>query len=1649
MLTRPTDPLQVVEALPAEAMFVRLQDINGSAAAQLDGFKSRVLRAGGEQEQRRWLYEIEWPRVYDQILPPDGLDVLVIDEAPDKEANKLTQKALANSKGNGPMLGSGFWHAVLLTTSLRAVKSELPVIGTALHLLQSQATLELPPPVWICTRDTQSLPSLALGRCTHAGLWGLARTCRQEIFAQPACCIDVQGVQASRSLSAMCCNTLRLSGGTVRGLQVTSSVEPEAASASATLLVPRLVMPYGSQPSSLAVSFEAAHNALNAYALQSMAGMDTWQLSAAYELLEALCHWYVTDALRLLHDAAVKAWHHKLLYAWCANQSAHERSASPSDVCEAHPDLWPEAGLAEQCGPRFAHALLGTVAYQELLFPGGSMDVLLPMYKNSVVLAYYNGCVIAAVKTALTLLPSGRRVVVLEVGAGTGGTASSLLPLFDGARDRYIFTDVSDVFLTQAKVRFASYTLLEHRLLNIDADPRLQGFASYQCGICIATNVLHATPSMRNTLHHCQQLLCTGGVLVANEATYTSALVQITFGMTDGWWLFSESGDPERVGQDSPLMSRRQWESSLAECNFDQTVYMQGGAFLRGQAVILARAAATPLAGAQSAAGSGAHLLTGGLGGLALLTARLLIESGARQLVLSSRTDRVVSGSDVDWAWLASYGGDVRRMRFDVSDAANTCAASQLLKCDALRLSGLFHAAHMLADAILANQTVYNFRATYSPKVHGSLALHAALWDTPLYFFNVYSSIAGALGSRGQAPHSAATAWLNSMAGCRNRLGLAGQSVAWGAVAEIGYAARHGVDKQANASGLGAISRAVAATALSGVLDTGSRSFLVFPAEWPLLLAGGEAWGLLTPYAHLGLTQAQGAPMSVGTASVGVVTTSSIGLARVLDLVRSTAGGAAGAFDADAPLMEAGVDSLGAVQLRTQLQNDLGKKGTLPSTVVFDHPTARALAMLFETATPVAVCMCDERTVAADGAVRIASIRAALPGGAQAPLRALRLASTGGVVITLGPAMRWEHRELMQSVRYGAFLDGGELFDSTAFGISAPETTMMDPQQRFLLEVGYEALHASGLKRSEIADSNVAVYVGVTATEFKDVLLHVNAYFLTGTGHCFAAGRLSYVLGLHGPCEAIDVACSSALVACHHAHRAMQIRDCREGLVAGVNMMLIAEKLDVYATGGLTATSGKACVFDARADGFVLGEGCSAGALGAVASTDSSVVGSAVRQDGRSASLTAPNGRAQQLLLSAALTDASTVPGQLRLMEAAANGAALGDPIEIGAVVGTILAPREQVDSYPTGARHCLPLGAGKANMGHAESASGMVGLWKLQSAMRRAQAAPNAQLLVLSAHVANAITQMASCVLPLQLAAAPLRQSSGTVCSFGLGGTIASAVLGVAALDGDRTHATHAFAFRRCSFPWQRLLRVLVERKGAISGMVQREQPAFTAALADGELEVQVRTVGLNFRDLLLVLDEYPGPSEPPGSDCSAICVAGPGCTSPKTTRIRRGAELFGIVPGCLSFFVRARPDARLMVRRPLGTGAGEACSLPTTWSTVYEVVLRAHLCLGQRFLLHAAAGGVGFSATEYLSWLRVPVSATAGQAYKHRLLSGLGIAASCSSRNAAAFTVGLTHRAACSRLHSTCNSLIDDFVASSAASMGEDSSFHEIGKQ
>ena len=1404
----------------AGASLVAMASINGHTEARMDGFKARPLRTEAQPNERRWRYEVEWVCLAHGASSPSAPlpELLVVGAVPAALPTEWQALAYDSSAPFSCVGRCATIFAASLWASATVRLGELRVIDAALCLVQGQAYLDVPQPLWFCTTAAMGQPaSPPSGEYRHAGLWGFARTCRHERTELAAWCVDVRD-QAADVASLFRQHTLRLPGGSVRALHLGVSVEPEVAVETTALCVPRLVAPYDAKREVVDISFAAVCCHVDAHMCNAMAALDMTLLTPAYALLDLLCQQYLHMMVCALNETEVLAWHHKLLYAWCARQPPPPPSGHAivsTDVHAAHQGLWAEVQLAERCGPLLARALSGAVAYHELLFPGGSMHAVLPIYEDAPIGVFYNGCLVAAIQALLPLMSAERQVVAIEIGAGTGGTASSVLPIFERVGARYVFTDVSSVFLRQARDRFDAFRCVEYALLNIDANPRLQGLAPQQCDIAIATNVLHATPSVRNALCHCAQLIRPGGMLIANDACTTDAFTQISFGLTDGWWLFLESRDPERAGQDSPLPCWRQWEALLASSGFRHSRCMQGDLFLRAQAVMVAEVAAPPGNEHRPAVLSdGAHFLSGGLGGLGLLTARLLVEGGALHLILSSRSDRVLAGSQGDWSWLAESKANVWRIRCNTSDSGAVRSTMRALRGDDRQVGGILHAAHQLADAIVANQQALNFRAAYGAKVQGATALQATSWRAPLQHFNVCSSIAGLMGSAGQAPHAAANSWIDAMASWRRRSGVCGQSVNWGAVSEVGYAARVGADKLSAATGYGAVSRTMSIAALRSTLQAGCRNFTTLPADWMQLLGSrSEATGLLAPYVHLRLPHL----LPQRTPPATMTKTSTVELELVLELVRHTVGGY---VDADAPLMEAGIDSLGAVELRKQLQLAVGDcTSSLSSTLIFDHPTARELMLHSQGHQQLAFGTIragdDVRT--ADPIpvhVQLVGRSATLPSGVS-ELRDMSHCSCD--LLQEIPVARWDVTEAASGlasspaetasrVRHGGFLRSAELFERRFFSISSAEAAAIDPQQRQLLEHGYSALHAAGMSRAALPSAQVAVNVGQWQSEYAS---HLTAsaghgvYALTGFSCSVTCGRVSFALDLHGPCASYDTACSASLVANHGSVRALQRVECGSALSAGANMILDAVAMRANAVAGFLSVRGRSHTFDARADGYARSEAIDVvtscrGAGSGDASSGTRMAGSAVRQDGRSASLTAPNGQAQQALLDASMVDARVLTCQVTVLEAHGTGTALGDPIEAGAVATAFLARH-------IGSKESLHVGSLKANAGHTEPGAGVAGALKLWMQLKTSSCAPNAQLCTLNPHVRGSRSGGAACGLPTQLArASPGRVQAGGASSFGYAGTIAHLVL----LHHVVSRVPSAgplppLAYRRSTLPW------------------------------------------------------------------------------------------------------------------------------------------------------------------------------------------------------------------------------------------------------
>ncbi|ORX08659.1 polyketide synthase [Mycobacterium szulgai] len=418
--------------------------------------------------------------------------------------------------------------------------------------------------------------------------------------------------------------------------------------------------------------------------------------------------------------------------------------------------------------------------------------------------------------------------------------------------------------------------------------------------------------------------------------------------------------------------------------------------------------------------------------------------------------------------------------------------------------------------------------------------------------------------------------------------------------------------------------------------------------------------------------------------------------------------------------------------------------------------------------------------------VAVVGIGCRFPGDVTGPESFWELLVEGRNAISGIPADRWDADEYYSpdpltpghmTTKWGGFVPDIAGFDAEFFGITPREAASMDPQQRMLLEVAWEALEHAGIPTDSLAGTRTGVMMGVYFSEYQSMLAssrdNVDAYTGTGNSHSITAGRISYMLGLRGPAAAVDTACSSSLTAIHLACQSLRLRETDLALAGGVSVTLRPETQIAISAWGLLSPQGRCATFDASADGFVRGEG--AGVVVLKRLTDALrdgdqvlavVRGSAVNQDGRSNGITAPNTAAQCDVIADALRSADVAPESVHYVESHGTGTQLGDPIEFEALAAT----------YGRGDGSCA-LGAVKTNIGHLEAASGVAGFIKAVLSVQRGQIPPNLHFSQWNPAIDASSTRL---FVPVENIAWP--SDSGprraAVSSFGLGGTNAHAII-------------------------------------------------------------------------------------------------------------------------------------------------------------------------------------------------------------------------------------------------------------------------------
>ncbi len=752
----------------------------------------------------------------------------------------------------------------------------------------------------------------------------------------------------------------------------------------------------------------------------------------------------------------------------------------------------------------------------------------------------------------------------------------------------------------------------------------------------------------------------------------------------------------------------------------------------------------------------GTVLLTGATGEIGPYVGRWLAGRGAERVVLTSRSGPTAALA-AEVAAVAESGTTVFFVACDVAERSQVAGLLERLAVDGPPLKSVFHAANAGRMVSFDGTGIPELEEALGAKAAGAVWLGELTADLDLDAFVLFSSIAATWGSVEHGAYATGNAFLDAFAEQRRSRGLPATSVAWGVWDTKDWAAVEAIASHAPGAltparlrrqGMEFLDPQRALIAMDQALVDDETFVAIADVDWDAfapVFRAVRSWPLLDQIPEVLRAAAAAAPSQAavsaheGEFAARLAKTGADERQRlVVDLVRSHAAAVLGhgsldAVSADRAFRDLGFDSLTAVELRNRLNVATGL--VLPSTVVFDYPSATVLATevigrLLGVSQPAGV---QPVVVTVDPAepIAIVGMGCRFPGGAHSPQSMWDLLVSGGDAVSGFPTDRgWDMEGLFDPdpdnpgtsyVQEGGFLHAAADFDASFFGISPREALAMDPQQRLLLETSWEALERAGIDPHSVQGSATGVFTGAAPSGYASQVIGIEGaegHLITGNVGSVLSGRISYTLGLEGPAVTVDTACSSSLVALHLAAQALRAGECSMALAGGVMMIADPAEFIGFSRQRVLAADGRCKAFSADADGMGIAEGAGMVLLERLSDAQRNghnvlalIRGSAVNQDGASNGLTAPNGPSQQRVIKAALASAGLSAADVDAVEAHGTGTALGDPIEAQALIATYGQERS--------ADRPLWLGSVKSNIGHAQQAAGVAGVIKMVLALQ------------------------------------------------------------------------------------------------------------------------------------------------------------------------------------------------------------------------------------------------------------------------------------------------------------------------------------------
>lgn len=767
----------------------------------------------------------------------------------------------------------------------------------------------------------------------------------------------------------------------------------------------------------------------------------------------------------------------------------------------------------------------------------------------------------------------------------------------------------------------------------------------------------------------------------------------------------------------------------------------------------------------------GIYLITGGAGGLGKIFASYLCEKYAATVILTGRSSKSEKHIQLEQESQA-FQGEIIYMQCNICDEKQMEAIISTIKEKFTYLNGVIHAAGLEGKDNIDQKSWSTFKDTLDVKMKGTEILDNLTKDEKLDFFVTFSSTAAVLGDFGQCDYAIANRFTDEYVELRRKKGRPGKNISinWPLWRDGGMG--KDTDQQSTqfylqVSGLDYLETNQGIEIFETILSNPDGQYII--------MAGKQ----LQIEKTLGIGQPEDNSARIKYLDKDIIPESSKeqkdsliqneekdtlsqhldnGLRELISIV--------GRIDKnkieDTPhFSEYGFESLSLKGLADLIESKY--KIHITPIVFFEHNTLAKLREFllkkykvrlmtyysgeikttvktsFKTTPFKETVSIQHQTLPLtqknDGEnepVAIVGMSGIFPGSSNLNEFWKHL-EAGNDLITEIPDERWDWRKYYDhssknksktNSKWGGFINDFDKFDPLFFSISPKEAELMDPQHRLFLQTVWHAIEDAGHCPSSLSGKKIGVFAGVQFSEYEGILAsqmdEMDPQRATGNIHAILANRISYLLGLRGPSEAINTACSASLVAVHRAVRAVQTREVESAFAGGVSLALTPETFVGTSQLGILSPDGRCKTFDKSANGYVKGEGVGALWLKPLSQAQADrdiihgvIIGSAENHGGDANSLTAPNPEAQAELLVDAYMQAKVNPETIGFIETHGTGTELGDPIEIqGLKEG--FAKTLKLQGRIQKNKHYCGLGTVKTNIGHLEPASGIVGIIKI-----------------------------------------------------------------------------------------------------------------------------------------------------------------------------------------------------------------------------------------------------------------------------------------------------------------------------------------------